>query len=111
MSNQYEKGIPVGVGEYQSPADFLLMSGFLWFEARRAPLRSRLAARRVLDEVLSSARAAGFGKGDLLETLMSKCEKSDRVWELAVEATNAVGDIGAFMAALGRAGVVEGDQE
>lgn len=105
MTNHNDVGVPVGDGEYASPAKFLLMSGFLVYEAKKVSDDVRLAARNILDEVFAAATAGGFAKRDLLETLMSRCEKSRRVWTLAVEATEAIGDTDAFISALRRAGV------
>ncbi|SHJ70573.1 hypothetical protein [Paraburkholderia terricola] len=105
MTHHHDLGVPVGDGEYASPAKFLLMSAFLVYEAKKAGSDVRLAARNILDEIFESAKAGGFMKGEILETLMSRCEKSQRVWTLAVEATEAIGDTEAFMSALRRAGI------
>ncbi|TDY23930.1 hypothetical protein B0G81_4332 [Paraburkholderia sp. BL6665CI2N2] len=105
MKHPSDFGVPVGDGEYASPAKFLLMSGFLVYEAKKAESDVRQAARNILDEVFQSAKAGGFMKGDLLETLMSRREKSPRIWALAVEATEAIGNTDAFISVLRRAGI------
>jgi hypothetical protein len=105
VTNHNDLGVPIGDGEYASPAKFLLMSGFLVYEAKKASNDVRITARNILDEIFAAATASGFAKRDLLETLMSRCEKSQRVWTLAVQVTEAVGDTDAFISALRRAGV------
>lgn len=103
-------GIALGGEQYTSSADYLLMAGFLAYEASRAPAGARLVARRILTAVLRTAAERGFPNADVLETLMSNREKSSRVYQLAVEAAAAVGDAQAFVEVLKTAGVsAEGD--
>jgi len=102
--------VPVGGGEYLPPADFLLMAGFLTYEVPLAPTRARAAAESILRAVLSAATAGGFPSSDVLDTLMSKKEKSARVLELAEDAARAIGDTEAFLRLLQTTGVsMEGD--
>lgn len=98
-------GVPVGNGRHISPAEFLLMAGFLANRAHLAPVDARAAARRVLDAVLGVAVAHGFAHSDALESMMASAEKSTHVWELAEQATAAVGDTVAFMQVIRGAGV------
>ena len=98
-------GVPVGNGEHISPAEFLLMAGFLTYRAPLAPIAARVAARRVLDAVLRAAAAHGFADSDALETMMACAEKSSRMWRLAEQATAAVGDTVAYLHVIRCAGV------
>lgn len=110
VSTRVDAAIPLGGEQYTSSADYLLMAGFLVYEASRAPAGARLAARRILTAVLHTAAARGFPHTDVLETLMSNREKSFRVYQLAVDAAAAVGDAQAFVEVLQKAGVsAEGD--
>src|SRR6516225_4812072 len=63
-------GVPVGNGRHISPAEFLLMAGYLTYRASLAPIDARVAARRVLDAVLGAAAAHGFAHADALESMM-----------------------------------------
>lgn len=111
VSRQADAGIPLGGEQYASSADYLLMAGFLVYEASRAPAGARLVARRILTAVLRTAAARGFPNADVLETLMSNREKSPRVYQLAIDAAAAVGDARAFVEIMKNAGVsAEGDQ-
>ena len=56
------------------------------------PPSGRARAAALLHSLLSAARAGGFAKGDLLETLLSKGEVSHRVQELAHEAIDCAGE-------------------
>lgn len=105
MNRERDEGVPVGNGELASPATFLLMSGFLVYEARKADADVRQLSRDVIDAVLSAAGASGFPKGDILETMMALGDHSERVWALADEATRAFSDAVAFLTVLQRAGV------
>lgn len=108
--NSADAGIPLGGAQYTSSADYLLMAGFLVYEASRAPAGARLVARRILTAVLQAAAVRGFPNADMLETLMSNREKSSRMYQLAVDAAAAVGDARAFVDVLKKAGLqAEGD--
>lgn len=110
MNRKRDEGVPVGDGEFASPAEFLLMSGLLVYEGRSADADVRQLSRDIIDAVLSAARAGGFAQGDILETMMSLGDRSERVRALAEEATRAIGDTAALLAVLQRAGVRwEGD--
>lgn len=98
-------GVPVGEGQHISPAEFLLMAGFLAYRAPLATAAAQAAARRILDAVLGVAAAHGFAYSDVLETMMASGEKSSRVWTLAEEATAAVGDTTAYLQVIRGAGV------
>ncbi|RDK07667.1 hypothetical protein DN412_24850 [Cupriavidus lacunae] len=98
-------GVPVGNGQHISPAEFLLMAGFLAYRAPMAPIAARVAARRVLDAVLGAAAAHGFADSDALEAMMACAEKSSRIWRLAEQATVAVGDRVAYLRVIRCAGV------
>jgi hypothetical protein len=103
-------GVPVGEGQHISPAEFLLMAGFLVYRAPLAPAAARAAARRILDATFGAAAARGFAHSDVLETMMARAEKSSRMWTLAELATAAVGDTTAFLQVIRGAGVtMEGD--
>jgi hypothetical protein len=91
------EGVPVGNSQHISPAEFLLMAGFLVYRAPLAPAAARVAARRVLDAVFDAAAASGFAHSDVLETMMANPGKSPRIMALAEQATLAVGDTTAFM--------------
>jgi len=98
-------GVPVGNGQHISPAEFLLMAGFLAYRAPLAPVDARAAARRVLDAVLGVAATHGFAHSDALESMMASAEKSSRMWRLAEQATAAVGDTVAYLQVIRGAGV------
>ncbi|CAD6558437.1 hypothetical protein LMG28727_06633 [Paraburkholderia kirstenboschensis] len=100
-----EDGVPVGNGRYISPAEFLLMAGFLTYRASAASIDARMAARRILDAVLGAATAHGFAHADALESMMASAEKSTRVRRLAEGATAAVGDTVAYLQVIRGAGV------
>jgi hypothetical protein len=109
-ARHYPKGVPVGDGKHISPAEFLLMAGFLVYRAPLAPTAARVAARRILDAVFGAAEASGFAHADVLETMMANTEKCSRMWTLAERATAAVGDTTAFLQVIRSAGVsMEGD--
>lgn len=99
------EGVPVGDGRCISPAEFLLMAGFLAYRAPLAPIDARVAARRVLDAVLGAAADHGFADSDVLESLMASAERSSRARRLAEQATAAVGDTLACMQVIRGAGV------
>ncbi|SAK51484.1 hypothetical protein AWB80_01649 [Caballeronia pedi] len=111
MNETYKLGIAIGEGKYASPSQCLLMCGFLVFEAKHADEDLRQYARRVLDAVFAAAAANGFRRSDLLETLMSKGERTPRILNLARQATAAIGDNLAFVRVIAQAGVrAEGGQ-
>ncbi|MGA7780830.1 MAG: hypothetical protein WCA85_24440 [Paraburkholderia sp.] len=91
------QGVPVGGGRHISPAEFLLMSGFLAYRAHLAPLAARAAARRILDAVFRAAAASGFVHSVVLDTMMADEEKSPCMWTLAEQATAAIGDTTTFL--------------
>jgi hypothetical protein len=104
------EGVPVGDGQHISPAEFLLMAGFLVYRAPLASVAARAVARRILDTVLGAAAASGFAHSGVLETMIANAEKSSRTWTLAEQATAAVGDTTAFLQVIRGAGVsMEGD--
>jgi hypothetical protein len=105
LDHSNAEGVPVGDGQHISPAEFLLMAGFLAYRAPRATVDARAAARRVLDAVLGVAAAHGFAHSDALESMMASAEKSTRVWRLAEQATAAVGDTLAYLQVIRGAGV------
>jgi len=105
LNHDSTAGVPVGNGQQVSPAEFLLMAGFLAYRAPRAEVDARVAARRVLDAVLGAAAAHGFAHSDTLESMMASAEKSTRVWRLAEQATAAVGDTIAYLQVIRGAGV------
>ena len=111
MNKKIDRGVPVGDGQYASPASLLLISGFLIYGASSVETSVRELARDIVDATLAAARVKGFVKGDILETMMSRGEMSDRILALAEDATNAIGDSAAFLAVLQRAGIrPEGDR-
>ncbi|QGZ59083.1 hypothetical protein [Paraburkholderia acidiphila] len=99
------EGVPVGNGHHISPAEFLLMAGFLAYRAPLASAEARAAARRVLDAVLSAAAAHGFVHADTLEFMMASAERSANVRNLAEEASAAVGDTFTYLQVIRSAGV------
>ncbi|MCP3707337.1 hypothetical protein M3I54_10140 [Paraburkholderia sp. CNPSo 3274] len=107
MSRHHDmpEGVPVGNGHRISPAEFLLMAGFLAYRAPLASVDARAAARRILDAVLSAAAAHGFAGSEALESMMASAEKSADVRSLAEQASAAVGDTFAYMQVIRGAGV------
>src|SRR5260370_42659215 len=104
------EGVPVGDGQHISPAEFLLMAGFLVYRAPLAPAAARAVARRILDTVLGAAAASGFAHLDVLETMMANAEKTSPPWPLAEHATAAAGDTPALLPVSRGPGVpTEGD--
>ncbi|WP_367189346.1 hypothetical protein [Burkholderia sp. Ed8] len=99
------QSIDVGSGEYLTPAQLILMFGFLTYEAPLAPMNAKSSARIALAAILSAAAAGGFKSSDLLDTLMSRAERSARVDALAQGAVCAIGDANAFIAVIRRAGI------
>jgi hypothetical protein len=99
-------GVPVGNGRHISPAEFLLMAGFLVYRAPLASADARAAARRVLTTVLDAATARGFVDSNALEAMMANAEKSSRMWRLAEQATAAVGDTATYLQVIRSAGVI-----
>ena len=97
--------IEIAAGEYLTPAQLILMFGFLTYEAPRAPMSAKSSARIALAAILSAAAAGGFKSSDLLDTLMSRAERSARVDALAEGAVCAIGDANAFIAVIRRAGI------
>ena len=103
-------GVPVGNGQQISPAEFLLMAGFLAYRAPLAEAATQAAARGILHAVLGAATAGGFAYSDVLETMMETGEKSSRLWSLAEQAAAAVGDTTAYLQVVRNAGIsMEGD--
>jgi hypothetical protein len=98
-------GVPVGNGQQISPAEFLLMAGFLAYRAPLAAVAAQAAARCILHAVLGAAAARGFADSDVLETMMENGDKSSRLWTLAEQATSAVGDTAAYLQVIRNAGV------
>ena len=78
-------------GGYLSPAGVLLIMGSYAHDDDTSPA-GRARAADVVRKMLSAARAGGFTKGDLLETLLAKGEVSHRVKELAHEAIDSAGE-------------------
>ncbi|MEM5388117.1 hypothetical protein VSR68_31720 [Paraburkholderia phymatum] len=99
-------GVPVGNGQRISPAEFLLMAGFLAYRAPLASAEARSAARRILVAVLEVASARGFTQSDVLQAMMANAEKSSRIWKLAEQATAAVGDSANYLQVIRSAGVL-----
>jgi hypothetical protein len=99
-------GVPVGNGQHISPAEFLLMAGFLAYRAPLAPADARAAARRILVAVLEVATARGFAHSDVLEAMIANADKSSRMWKMAEEAIAAVGDTAAYLQVISSAGVI-----
>lgn len=99
-------GVPVGNGQHISPAEFLLMAGFLAYRAPLASADARAAARRVLVAVLEVAAARGFADSDVLQAMMANAEKSSRMLMLAEQATAAVGNTAAYLHVIRSAGVM-----
>jgi hypothetical protein len=97
-------GVPVGAGDHVHPATFLLMCGYLVHVATKADAGARADARLLLDGILTAARIGGFHRADLLETLMSRNERTDRLRNLAHAAVDAIGDTDAFLFVLRAAG-------
>ena len=80
-------------GYLLSPAGVLLMVGNIAYgDDDDTPPSGRARAADVVRKMLSAARAGGFTKGDLLETLLAKGEVSHRVKELAHEAIDCAGE-------------------
>ena len=111
MSASAPLGVPVGDDEYVPPATFILMCGYLLYAAKKADAGARAYARQLLDGVLVAASAGGFHRGDLLETLMSRNERTDRLFNLAHAAAAAIGDTAAFLQVLRDAGANTGAGE
>ncbi len=106
LNHEGTPGVPVGNGRHISPAEFLLMAGFLAYRAPLAQAEARAAARRVLDAVLGVAAAHGFAQTAALESLMASADKSPHVWQLAEQAAAAIGDTVAYLQVLASAGVM-----
>jgi len=98
-------GVPVGNGQHVSPAEFLLMAGFLAYRAPFASDHARTAARRILVAVLEVATARGFADSSVLQAMMLNAEKSSRMWTLAEQATAAIGDTATYLQVIRSAGV------
>ena len=82
------------------PGEFLVsMPGLLLLAAGSAyeaddnevTPEGRAVGQRTVASILSAARAGGFTKGEVLETLLARGEVSHRVKELAVAAVAAAG--------------------
>ncbi|KWZ43726.1 hypothetical protein WS72_13250 [Burkholderia savannae] len=99
------QSIEIADGEYLTPAQLILMFGFLIYEAPRAPVTAKNNARAALSAILSAAAAGGFTSLDLLDTLMSRAERSARVVALATEAASVIGDANAFIDVMRRADI------
>ena len=61
-------------------------------------------AKRTIDELLGAARAGGFTKTEILETMIAKERQSDRVVDMAMEAMSCIGGAAELAAVLARAG-------
>ena len=102
---------PLFIPNPDSPGKYLLSPvGVLLVAAESAysgdaetALQDRAFAQRVVQEVLSAARAAGFTQGQVLETLLANLSTSGRVKELAAEAIESIG-VPVFMGLVQRLG-------
>ncbi|WP_322095148.1 hypothetical protein [Paraburkholderia bannensis] len=99
------ESIDVGLGERLTPAQIIIMFGFLVYESPRAPEAARRTARHALSALLSAASTGGFASSDLLDTLMARAERSERVEMLAEDAVCAIGDATAFISVMQHAGI------
>ena len=87
-----------------SPVGVLLVAAESAYSAdAETALQDRAFAQRMVQEVLSAARAAGFTQGQVLETLLANLSTSGRVKELAAEAIESIG-VPVFMGLVQRLG-------
>lgn len=100
------KGVPVGNGQHVSPAEFLLMAGFLAYRAPLASAHARAVAQRILVAVLEMATARGFADSIVLQATMANAEKSSSTWRLAEQAAAAIGDTATYLQVIRSAGVI-----
>lgn len=71
------------------PAVLLLAAGAAYGDD--STLAGRTKGKILVRRILSAARAGGFTKGEVFETLLSRLETSPRVKQLAIEAVEAAG--------------------
>ena len=74
------------------PGVLLLLARTFYSDASESTPAGRARARAVLDAMLAAARAGGFEKTDILETLLARNVATKRVGEMAAEACAAAGD-------------------
>ena len=75
-----------GAFDISAPGVIILLGSYAYDEASPNP-----GLVDTLRRILSAAVAGGFKNADLLETLLSRGEVSQRVKQLATEAANAAG--------------------
>ncbi|VTU25124.1 hypothetical protein SRS16CHR_03597 [Variovorax sp. SRS16] len=80
----------IGGQEMLSPAGLLaLVAGIAYGDPRSTP-EGQATARRVLDSLLATATSHGFGKADILRTMLDKGERGRRIHALACEAASSM---------------------
>ena len=81
----------------------LLAAGAAYSPEAEVDEAGRAKGVATVHEILRCARAGGFTKADILETLLARDEVSSRVKDLAIEAVDCI-EQSEFFAALGRVG-------
>src|SRR5471032_735147 len=94
----------VGGETYVSAAMILLIAaGAAYSNGDDITVEGRAKGHATVQEILKCARAAGFKKADILETLLARDEVSVRVKALAIEAVDSI-EQSEFFAVLARVG-------
>jgi hypothetical protein len=104
MSDQRKLVHEIGGEKYVSSAMILLIAaGAAYSNDTTITPEGRAKGRATVQELLRCARAGGFAKADILETLLARDEVSLRVKALAIEVVDAI-EQSEFFAALARVG-------
>ena len=80
--------------DLNAAAAFLMLAVYAYDQSE--PAAPRLRAH--VDAILARATRAGFGQADILVTMLSKGEQSDRTLQLACEVTADIGGDAAMLA-------------
>ncbi len=104
MSDQRKLVREIAGERYVSAAMILLIAaGAAYSNEGPVSAEGRAKGLATVQEILRCARAGGFKKADILETLLARDEVSLRVKELAIEAVDSI-EQSEFFAALARVG-------
>lgn len=94
----------VGGEPHINTAGILLLSAEAVHGPMPLPADAIARAQRTIDELLGAARANGFTRAEILETMIAKERHSDRVVDMAMEAMACIGGPLELAAVLARAG-------
>lgn len=78
--------------DIQPAGVLILLASYVYDEESDLSTEGKVNLKRHIDDMLTAARAGGFTQCDILATLLSKNEVSNRVKAMAVQACTAAGN-------------------